>query len=269
MSKLTPRFAPATATGAASRARPPSVRLLAAPLLTRAPLLTQRVPSIAAPDNIDKASSPNRSLQSHQADSPSRSQWYCSSCVAASASSSTPLRTTYILSPLSSLASSRSSSPAVADTPHTSAPTASSADTAPPPPPPTAAPPPASAGRRKSSRSTRAQGIDYANLDAHLPATVDRWSSTISAREASGAIVDGFAGEGAFRRFEDGHELSREGDEWVYGDKGITEPFVVVKEDGLGLKMPRHLTVKQVAELVGASILSLGASLSTSREPER
>ncbi|GAA5856498.1 hypothetical protein JCM9279_005470 [Rhodotorula babjevae] len=188
---------------------------------------------------------------SQRADPPSRSQWYCSSCVTASASSSAPLRTTYILSPLSSLASSRSSSPALADAPSTSAATASAPIAAAPPPQAAGAPPPATPNLRKSSRSTRAQGIDYANLDAHLPASVDRWSRTISAREASGAIVDGFAGEGAFRRFEDGRELSREGDEWVYGDKGMTEPFIVAKEDGLGLKMPRNLTVKQVAELVG------------------
>ncbi|GAA5936996.1 hypothetical protein JCM3775_001921 [Rhodotorula graminis] len=208
--------------------------------------------SADSPDNIDKASLSSRPPYSHQALTfPLRPQWYCASCVAASASSSTPLRTTYILSPLSSLASSRSSSPALANAPPTSSTTASTTASAPPPPPPAAAPPAASANLRKSSRSTRAQGIDYANLDAHLPASVDRWSRTISAREASGAIVDGFTGEGAFRRFEDGHELSREGDEWVYGDKGMTEPFVVVKEDGLGLKMPRHLTVKQVAELVG------------------
>ncbi|GAA5912839.1 hypothetical protein JCM8208_006441 [Rhodotorula glutinis] len=185
-------------------------------------------------------------------------KWYHWTCVASTSAESpdnidkaTPLRTTYILSPLSSLASSRSSSPTLADAPSTSSTAASTTVSAPPPPSSAAAPPPASTNLRKSSRSTRAQGIDYANLDAHLPASVDRWSRTISAREASGAIVDGFAGEGAFRRFEDGHDLSREGDEWVYGDKGMTEPFVVVKQDGLGLKMPRDLTVKQVAELVG------------------
>lgn len=56
--------------------------------------------------------------------------------------------------------------------------------------------------------------------------------------------------------FRDGHELAKEGDEWVYGEQGMMEPFVVEHEDGLGLQMPpRSITVKEVAELVGACSL--------------
>lgn len=123
---------------------------------------------------------------------------------------------------------------------------------------------------RKSSRTTRAKGIDYANLDQHLPASVDRWISTISAREASGGIVDGFT-EGGFRKFGDGRELgAREVEEWIYGigegpngglgkrGEGMTEPFVVERPEGLGMEMPPpSTTVKDVAELVGALPSSL------------
>ncbi|BGP49253.1 JmjC domain-containing histone demethylation protein 1 [Rhodotorula kratochvilovae] len=173
-------------------------------------------------------------------------KWYCSSCIAASASSPTPLKVTYKPSPLTSIESSRAASPSASTSaafPAVSTSSASSSRT------------PTNPNLRKSSRSTRAQNIDYANLDQHLPASVDRWIKTISAREASGQIVDGFeplaGGGGGFRRFEDGHELEKEGDEWVYGEKGMTEPFVVHRADGLGLQMPPRLTVKEVAELVG------------------
>ncbi|BGP25559.1 JmjC domain-containing histone demethylation protein 1 [Rhodotorula toruloides] len=120
---------------------------------------------------------------------------------------------------------------------------------------------------RKSSRTTRAKGIDYANLDQHLPASVDRWISTISARETSGGIVDGFS-KGGFRKFTDGKELgAREVEEWIYGigegpeegglgkgGEGMTEPFVVERPEGLGMEMPPpSTTVKDVAELVGPS----------------
>ncbi|GAA6007354.1 [Histone H3]-lysine-36 demethylase [Rhodotorula paludigena] len=119
-----------------------------------------------------------------------------------------------------------------------------------------AAPRPPASNLRKSSRTTRAQNIDYANLDQHLPASVDRWIKTIDAREHSGQIVDAFRaasdGGGGFRMFRDGRELAKEGDEWVYGEQGMMEPFVVEHEDGLGLQMPpRSITVKEVAELVG------------------
>ncbi|BGP71350.1 JmjC domain-containing histone demethylation protein 1 [Rhodotorula toruloides] len=129
-----------------------------------------------------------------------------------------------------------------------------------------ASPPSSQPALRKSSRTTRAKGIDYANLDQHLPASVDRWISTISAREASGGIVDGFA-EGGFRKFGDGRELgAREVEEWIYGigegpegglgkrGEGMTEPFVVERPEGLGMEMPPpSTTVKDIAELVGPS----------------
>ncbi|BGP57963.1 JmjC domain-containing histone demethylation protein 1 [Rhodotorula sphaerocarpa] len=135
-------------------------------------------------------------------------------------------------------------------------------------------------GTRKSARSTRAKGIDYANLDQHLPASVDRWICTIEQRTASGQIVSGFAesteggraGGAGWRRFKDGHELDRLGDEWIYGaastdpgedeapgqgwrrGEGMTEPFVIEKPEGLGMEMPRggRLSVRQVADIIGA-----------------
>lgn len=147
-------------------------------------------------------------------------------------------------------------------------------------------------GTRKSARSTRAKGIDYANLDQHLPASVDRWICTIEQRTASGQIVSGFAesteggraGGAGWRRFKDGHELDRLGDEWIYGaastdpgkdeapgqgwrrGEGMTEPFVIEKPEGLGMEMPRggRLSVRQVADIIGALALS-GTSSSHSR----
>ncbi|GAA5881716.1 hypothetical protein JCM3774_005966 [Rhodotorula dairenensis] len=130
-------------------------------------------------------------------------------------------------------------------------------------------------GRRKSVRSTRAKGIDYSNLNQHLPASVDRWISTIDARTRSGQIVSGFesaspagtdTGETTgWRRFADGHELEKMGDEWIYGaapaadavnaaqgGSGMMEPFVVERSDGLGMEMPAAgISVRVVADLVG------------------
>ncbi|GAA5889444.1 hypothetical protein JCM5296_006363 [Sporobolomyces johnsonii] len=97
--------------------------------------------------------------------------------------------------------------------------------------------------RRKSSRSTRTQHLDYANLNEHLPASADRWSKVIAAREESGQIrPDGF------RRMKP-DEVT---DEWVYGENGMLEPFVVEEPEGLGMRMPRRdIPVKEIAELVG------------------
>ncbi|BGP17296.1 JmjC domain-containing histone demethylation protein 1 [Rhodosporidiobolus nylandii] len=106
---------------------------------------------------------------------------------------------------------------------------------------------------RKSERSTRAKHIDYANLDQHLPASAEKWAKVIEARTKAGKIVDGFeaGGEGggpAFRRMR-AEELT---DEWVYGEEGFKEPFVVEEPEGLGMKMPpTTTTVRDVAELVG------------------
>ncbi|GAA6040064.1 hypothetical protein JCM8097_004762 [Rhodosporidiobolus ruineniae] len=148
-------------------------------------------------------------------------QFFCPTCVSAAASSATPLATTYKPTPPSSARSSSSSTPL-----------------------------------RKSQRSTRSR-VDYANLDQHLPASVDRWTKVISTRESEGKIVDGFApalpgggggGGGGFRRMK----ASEITDEWVYRENGMTEPFVVPDPEGLGMKMPEGgITVRDVAELVG------------------
>ncbi|GAA5993296.1 hypothetical protein JCM10908_001418 [Rhodotorula pacifica] len=135
-------------------------------------------------------------------------------------------------------------------------------------------------GVRRTVRSTRAKGIDYANLDQHLPASVDRWISTIEARTRSGQIVSGFASEGAttsgdggragWKRFRNGNELDQMGKEWIYGARrtsadtgdgeiggrgggeGMMEPFVVESPEGLGMEMPRAgISVRVVADLVG------------------
>ncbi|GAA5955986.1 hypothetical protein JCM21900_002639 [Sporobolomyces salmonicolor] len=97
--------------------------------------------------------------------------------------------------------------------------------------------------RRKSSRSTRTQHLDYANLNEHLPASADRWTKVIASREESGQIrPDGF------RRMKP-EEVT---DEWVYGENGMLEPFVVEEPEGLGMRMPRRdIPVKEIAELVG------------------
>lgn len=130
----------------------------------------------------------------------------------------------------------------------------------------------AGSGRRKSVRSTRSK-IDYSNLNQHLPASVDRWITTIETRTRSGQIVSGFdareteAGQwrpgGGWRKFADGHELDRMGDEWIYGSassetaaapggSGMVEPFVVERPEGLGMEMPRTgISVRVVADLVG------------------
>lgn len=139
-------------------------------------------------------------------------------------------------------------------------------------------------GRRKSVRSTRSK-VDYANLNQHLPASVDRWISTIDARTKSGQIVSGFAAAATtglgWRRFANGHELEKMGDEWIYGSssssssssartsasegsgggvgtyvsgggEGMMEPFVVENPEGLGMEMPKAgISVRVVADLVG------------------
>lgn len=152
-------------------------------------------------------------------------------------------------------------------------------------------------GRRKSVRSTRSKGLDYSNLNQHLPASVDRWTSTIDARTKSGQIVSGFApspsGSGAaedglgWRRFANGYELEKMGDEWIYGSsasgsasagaesggggaseggeggggEGMMEPFVVESPEGLGMEMPKAgISVRVVADLVGEFLPHLPSS---------
>lgn len=136
-------------------------------------------------------------------------------------------------------------------------------------------------GRRKSVRSTRSK-VDYANLNQHLPASVDRWISTIETRTKSGQIVSGFAAAATaglgWRRFANGYELEKMGDEWIYGGgssaastlagagpsaqvgareggeggQGMMEPFVVESPEGLGMEMPTAgISVRVVADLVG------------------
>jgi len=41
--------------------------------------------------------------------------------------------------------------------------------------------------------------------------------------------------------------------DWVYGENGMLEPFVVEKPEGLGMSMPRRdISVGEIAELIGA-----------------
>ncbi|GAA5824383.1 hypothetical protein JCM11251_000399 [Rhodosporidiobolus azoricus] len=170
-------------------------------------------------------------------------KWYCAPCTFTSSNTPNPLATTY-KSPVPSTSSSApsSSSGAFPLPSHL-------------PPAPTSTPP-----LRKSSRSTRSRNIDYANLDAHLPASVDKWTKVIAARTAEGKVVDGFAaqaeGGGGFRRFVTGEGVKDQS--WLFGDgqggggEGFREPFVVEKPEGLGMKMPDgRITVRDVARLVG------------------
>ncbi|GAA6059125.1 hypothetical protein JCM10212_003872 [Sporobolomyces blumeae] len=144
-------------------------------------------------------------------------KWYCRPCLDSSLSTPNPLAISYKLAP----------------TPVTDDATVLSSSE------PTH---PASASRRKSNRATR-QLLDYSNLNAHLPASVDRWSSVIHARTASGQIKP------------DALERKRMvdiTDEWVYGDEGMKEPFVVEVPEGLGMRMPRSdITVAEIAQLIG------------------
>lgn len=40
--------------------------------------------------------------------------------------------------------------------------------------------------------------------------------------------------------------------EWIYGEEGMLEPFVVETPEGLGMSMPkRDITVGEIAELIG------------------
>ncbi|KAK4695214.1 hypothetical protein P7C70_g8595, partial [Phenoliferia sp. Uapishka_3] len=93
------------------------------------------------------------------------------------------------------------------------------------------------AASRKSSRA--APKLDYANLDAHLPADPGKWLRNLNERKTT---------EGAFqvRRVE---ELSGE---WLRGEMGMVEPFWIERPEGLGMKMPdREMSVTEVARIVG------------------
>lgn len=93
--------------------------------------------------------------------------------------------------------------------------------------------------QRKSSRSSAQNRLDYANLDAHLPADANRWLAILATRP----VV-----EHAFRRFT-AAELT---DEWLWGEESMKEPWVVDEEEGLGMEMPRKdLGIGEIAELVG------------------
>ncbi|GAA5909279.1 [Histone H3]-lysine-36 demethylase [Sporobolomyces salmoneus] len=148
-------------------------------------------------------------------DSPeSIDKWFCQACLTASLSTATPLAISYktTSTPIASTSSATSLS---ANIPNV----------------------------RKSGRSTKSQ-IDYANLNEHLPASVDRWSHVISARTASGQIKP------------DRFERKKPSDltlDWIYGEEGMLEPFVVESPEGLGMSMPRRdITVGEIAELIGS-----------------
>ncbi|GAA5981483.1 hypothetical protein JCM11641_004778 [Rhodosporidiobolus odoratus] len=140
-------------------------------------------------------------------------KFYCPTCTTTSATTANPLHTTY--KPNGALPSrSGNSTPS---------------------------------GTRKSQRTTRSKNIDYANLDQHLPANVDRWAKVIAQREEEGKIVNGLK-SGAFKSMK-ASELT---DEWIFGEEGMKEPFVVEEREGLGMEMPhKGFTVREVAELVG------------------
>ncbi|GAA6024700.1 hypothetical protein JCM10207_009224 [Rhodosporidiobolus poonsookiae] len=184
-------------------------------------------------------------------------KWFCSSCIAASASSPHPLKTTFkappppsskpdeapVASPSASTTNGAPSAPAVPSLPSSQPTSGASTPTHGGAPSVSAS----TAGLRKSQRTTRAHGIDYANLDQHLPASVDKWTKVIAARAADRRIRDGFEA-GVFREMRS-EEIT---DEWVYGDGGMEVPFVVRRPEGLGMTMPEGgISVKEVAELVG------------------
>ncbi|GAA5871428.1 hypothetical protein JCM16303_000751 [Sporobolomyces ruberrimus] len=139
-------------------------------------------------------------------------KWYCSACLTASLATPTPLTISYKLSP--------SNPNPIAST--------STANNAP--------------SVRKSGRATKSQ-IDYSNLHSHLPASVDRWTHVIAARTATGHIKPD-----KFKR-KKAEELTME---WIYGEEGMLEPFVVETPEGLGMSMPkRDISVGEIAELIG------------------
>ncbi|GAA5971134.1 hypothetical protein JCM3765_004702 [Sporobolomyces pararoseus] len=141
-------------------------------------------------------------------------KWFCNQCLTASLSTPTPLTISYKTTIPSIPVPVASTSAAQSTTPNI----------------------------RKSGRATKSQ-IDYSNLHMHLPASVDRWSHVIAARTASGQIKPD-----QFKRKKP-EELTME---WIYGEEGMLEPFVVETPDGLGMSMPkRDITVGEIAELIG------------------
>lgn len=97
---------------------------------------------------------------------------------------------------------------------------------------------------RKSSRSSKSN-IDYANLDAGVPADAERYVRLLATRKT----VDG-----NFKKFK-AHEVT---DKWLYEDDSFTEPFLFEEPEGLGLTMPNpNLAIQQISKIVGKSRQSI------------
>lgn len=91
---------------------------------------------------------------------------------------------------------------------------------------------------RKSQRSTLTK-LDYANLEANLPADPNRWLRVIETREV---IEDAFQSIAV-------DDIT---DEWLWSEKSFIEPFLIERPEGLGMKMPDpEISIHQIAQEVG------------------
>ncbi|KAJ3526806.1 hypothetical protein NM688_g8215 [Phlebia brevispora] len=90
---------------------------------------------------------------------------------------------------------------------------------------------------RKSSRKRTQR--DYAGLNAGNEQDPDRWH-----RMMQGKVIK----PDPFKRMQ-GSDVNLE---WLESDESaMREPIVIEKPDGLGMKMPDNITVREVAEIVG------------------
>ncbi|KAI5481779.1 PHD finger protein 8 [Pseudohyphozyma bogoriensis] len=90
---------------------------------------------------------------------------------------------------------------------------------------------------RKSSRAVKQ--LDYANLNSHLPADVDRWTRVLESKKVT---------EGKFKSVK-ADSLTQE---WLWSDEAMREPFFIEKPEGLGMKMPPNdMSIQAIAQEVG------------------
>lgn len=91
---------------------------------------------------------------------------------------------------------------------------------------------------RKSQRATLTK-LDYANLEANLPADPSRWLRVIETRQVT---------KDAFARMQ-AQDLD---DEWLWSASSFLEPFIIDKPEGLGMQMPsKDIGIQEIAQRVG------------------
>lgn len=91
---------------------------------------------------------------------------------------------------------------------------------------------------RKSSR--KRNQLDYANLESGMDSDSSKWTRILANKPIKDASFP----------YMEGSEITIE---WVNGDPAaMTEPVIVSRPEGLGMKMPSSdLTVQDIAEIVG------------------